>query len=352
NTGITKANAVVEKYNCSVIFPVFKNEENEPTDWNDLHVLEGIEEVKKQLITAPNKMKILKAINVYDFLAANIKQKESIIFPIISSQSLNMLFAKRGIGKTYAGLSIAYAVASGSDLWLWKVEKPRKVLFVDGEMPAITIQERLAKISSYFNKDLPNEDFLKIINQDFQEKSIPDLCLKEGQEAIEQHLDGVELLILDNLSTLCRSGRENEAESWNPIQEWLLSLRKRNISVLIVHHSGKNGETSRGTSKREDILDTIIVLKRPKDYSAEQGARFEIHYDKSRNFSGKEAEPFEVILENNIWKTKTIEDSQLIQVLELSKSNLTQREIAFEMDISLATVNRLLKKAKGAKDGN
>jgi hypothetical protein len=30
-------------------------------------------------------------------------------------------------------------------------------------------------------------------------------------------------------------------------------------------------------------LDTVIALRRPKDYSPEQGARFEIHFEKLRN---------------------------------------------------------------------
>ena len=34
-------------------------------------------------------------------------------------------------------------------------------------------------------------------------------------------------------------------------QEWLLRLRRRGVSVLIVHHAGKGGE-QRGKSRRED----------------------------------------------------------------------------------------------------
>ena len=30
-------------------------------------------------------------------------------------------------------------------------------------------------------------------------------------------------------------------------------------------------------------LDTVIALRRPEDYSPEQGARFEIHFEKLRN---------------------------------------------------------------------
>jgi hypothetical protein len=79
-------------------------------------------------------------------------------------------------------------------------------------------------------------------------------------------LNDFDLIVLDNLSTLVRSGRENESESWLPVQEWALQLRKRGKSILFVHHAGKTGQ-QRGTSKKEDVLDTVISLKRPKDYS-------------------------------------------------------------------------------------
>ena len=34
-------------------------------------------------------------------------------------------------------------------------------------------------------------------------------------------------------------------------------------TVLFVHHSGKGGQ-QRGTSRREDVLDTVIALRYPK----------------------------------------------------------------------------------------
>ncbi len=41
----------------------------------------------------------------------------------------------------------------------------------------------------------------------------------------------------------------------------------------------------RGTSRREDVLDTVIQLKRPKDYEPEDGGRFEVHFTKHCGFT-------------------------------------------------------------------
>src|ERR1019366_4589741 len=79
----------------------------------------------------------------------------------------------------------------------------------------------------------------------------------------------IEILFIDSISTLCNSGRENEAESWLPIQEWAVGLRRRGVAVVFVHHAGKGG-AQRGTSRREDILDTVIHLVHPSDYRPEE----------------------------------------------------------------------------------
>jgi putative DNA primase/helicase len=49
NIGLTKAQEAANKYGCSVIHPKFINTESKPTDFNDLHILEGIEVVQAQL---------------------------------------------------------------------------------------------------------------------------------------------------------------------------------------------------------------------------------------------------------------------------------------------------------------
>ena len=118
--------------------------------------------------------------------------------------------------------------------------------------------------------------------------------------------------MLDNLSSLTAVINDNDAESWGPIQEWLLRLRRRGISVLIIHHSGKGGQ-QRGTSRREDVLDTSISLRRPADYSPTEGAKFEVHLEKARGVHGDEAKPFEAKLETRngvaVWTIRELEDA-------------------------------------------
>ncbi|MDX1949624.1 MAG: AAA family ATPase [Rickettsiales bacterium] len=287
-------------------------------------------------------------IALKEFMAKVIPPREMLLSPIIPTQGLVMLYALRGIGKTQVSLSIALAVASGKSLFSekWKCKKPSRVLFIDGEMPANVLQERLAvMIKDYDISSIS----LDIITPDMQEFGVPNLSEPEGQAKIEQHIhEDTKLIILDNLSTLCRSGKENDEDSWKLIQEWVLKLRSKGKSVLFIHHSNKGG-SQRGTSKKEDILDTVITLKRPQDYQNEQGARFEVHYEKSRGFYGDDAKPFEAWLNEGGWKISEIEDAELNRVIELHNDGLKQRDIATETGLNLSKVNRLIKKAEAEK---
>ncbi len=297
----------------------------------------------------PKDSRRLRAVDIGDFLSMEIPPREMVLAPVLPSQGLAMLYAARGVGKTFVGLGMAYAVATGGAFFRWQAPAPRKVLYIDGEMPAAAMQERLAQIVQGSEKEPPSTDFLRVITPDLQEDGIPDISSTEGQAAIEDYLEGVSLVIVDNLSTLCRYGRENEAESWEPMQEWMLSLRRRGISVLLVHHAGKGGN-QRGTSKREDCLDTVICLRRPPDYRAEDGARFEVHLEKARGVIGEDAKPFEARLEIRdnaaVWTTRDIEDRELEQVIELTGAGDTVRDIAEETGISKSKVNRLQKRAR------
>ncbi len=159
-------------------------------------------------------------------------------------------------------------------------------------MPLAELQLRLALIKAGMGVAIPNDGF-RILAADNTEAGI-NLSSDEGQQALEPHLVNTDLLILDNLSTLLASGSEGASDAWLPMQNWLLRLRRKGIAVLLVHHAGVNGR-QRGTSRREDALDTVIALRRPADYSPEEGARFEVHIEKARALVGEGALPFEAV---------------------------------------------------------
>src|SRR4030095_3199098 len=157
------------------------------------------------------------------------------------------------------------------------------------------------------------------------------------------------VLILDNLSTLASGMKENEADSWELVNNWLLDLRRRKIAVVIVHHAGRSGEM-RGTSKREDNVFWIIALDdAKKNADDKRGARFISRFTKPSRNTQDEVPAYEwhFVTEDSAVVTVSCKLAQTMDVfLGLIEDAVTEAaHITQEMKASPATVSRLAKKA-------
>lgn len=277
------------------------------------------------------------------FLGIEFPPREILLAPWLLSSSINMLAAYRGTGKTWASLSIAMAVASGGQFLTFQAPEPRRVLYLDGEMPATQLQERIRGLMPMMPKF--NADNLSIVSPDLQTKALPDISTLTGQLELDDWTQSADLVIVDNLSSLARTGIENEAESWNAVASWALRMRREGRAVLFIHHTGKAGQ-QRGTSKREDLLDTSVILSRPED--AQNGAAFTWEWSKARGLHGHDMDPLLVELITNpagnlTWNSKREGDRRLHEIKQLRDEGRTVRQIAAELDLSRSAVGRYLK---------
>jgi hypothetical protein len=291
----------------------------------------------------------IRPLTAAEFLQLELPPRQKILAPWVPEKGLVMVYSPRGMGKTLFGMSSAYVIGiGGSFLGFSALSKPRKILYVDGEMPAPTLQERLAAIVGGFVQQPPGDDFFRILISDLSSVGLPDLASPEGQSWLDAQVGDAEVIILDNISTLVRSGKENEAEAWLPVQSWMLGHRRAGKAIIFLHHAGKGG-AQRGTSRREDVLDTVISLRRPADYLPEQGARFEVHFEKTRGFHGEEARPFEAKYEVRdgvaVWTRTEIVDAERARVVAALKDGMSIRDVAEAVGMHRSKVERLRKKA-------
>jgi hypothetical protein len=311
---------------------------------------------------ATPKAEPIKALNVRELLELEVQPRDYILEPVLRTRETAMIWAWRGTGKTYVNLTMAYAIASGGEVFKWKAPKARRVVYIDGEMPIETLKERLASIVNGANEEPPDDDYLRIVTADVQELPLPNLTTPEGQAIFEPQIKDAEVIFLDSISTLCWGGRgENDSDSWLPLQQWALRLRREGKTVIFVHHAGKGG-TQRGTSRREDVLDLSIHLSQPSDYQPDQGARFEVHFLKTRGILGDAAKPFEATLVvrdgRAEWQVQDLADVMLARAAELFNDGLTIRDAAEELKISRSRAHRLRQRAiaegllrRGTTDG-
>jgi putative DNA primase/helicase len=295
------------------------------------------------------------AIRVLDFsemVSREAPKREFIADPWLYEKALAMVFAWRGVGKTLFGLWLAFAIATGGEFLRYTAPRPRRVLYADGEMSFAMMQERVKGIQEAHGGRQPEPGLFRIITPDEQplEHPIPDLSTPAGQSRFEETLQGVEVLFLDNVSTLFRSRTQNEQEAWMMIQPWALSLRRRGIVVVFVHHAGKGGD-QRGDSAREDCLDVVVKLTRPQGYRMTEGARFQIEFTKARGLHGPDVDEFEAHLGkdahgNLIWSMRDANDTRLIEVANRKRTGLSVREISAGLKMPRSTVQDLVRRAE------
>jgi len=108
----------------------------------------------------------------------------------------------------------------------------------------------------------------------------------------------------------------------------------------------------RGTSRREDTLDYVLSLKRPRDYDPQQGCAFEIHFTKARGLWGKDVRAINAKFETDPqgtvarWVWSYADDCLLMDVAELATEGKSLAEIGKVLGISKAMAQRRLDKAR------
>ena len=324
------------------------------SDFNDLIREKGadLEKLKHLILEAPvvepPEDSGLRIITPAELEQLPVPERTMLVAPWLPDQGLAMIHAQRGVGKTYFVLGLSFALTHGQQFLHWTVPRAVEVLYLDGEMPANLLKQRVQQFRTMFPGEPDAE--LRLITPDLQDRPMPDISTEEGQRLVDRHVTkDTKLIVVDSLSTLVRTGTENEADSWLPVQTWALRHRAHGRSVLFVHHSGKGG-LQRGTSRREDVLDTVILLKRPKNYCAEEGAVFEVIFEKSRGITGADAVSFEVAMRMEdgtmTWVTSSGAENMLSKVVDLQKAGLSQKDIARELEVSAPRVSYLMKVAR------
>ncbi len=267
--------------------------------------------------------------------------------------SLVMVFGPRGIGKTMLQLGLTAGLVTGTKFLAWDVSAPVGVLYIDGEMPLDELRNRTTALLS----NPPKAPLHFLTSEVVYNKTQRDLTLTSSavQEEITAMLDArpdIRVVIFDNISSLFVGIDEDRKRDWEPINAWLVRLRHRGLSVILVHHAGKGGN-QRGTSGREDALDVVIQLDRPSQYDAREGCHFELKFTKARSVKGDDVTPLDIRLTDEAGRVqlhcKPLEESKLDQVIRLYEDGLTSpSDVAEELGITKGYASKLLRKAKAS----
>ena len=300
-------------------------------------------ETPEARLRAPTPAELPLVIGADILRKAKPADRATLLGPVLPRASLTLLYGTRGVGKTFLALSMALAVASGGAILRWRAQKPARVLYVDGEMPRAMLVERLAALAAGAEL-LPAADNLRLLASEGDAGSRIDLATEDGRARIAEACDGTDLLVLDSLSVLLRNRSIEAGRAWTDVEDWLLGLRRRGLAVLIVRNGNMRRDGS-DSSRHADVVDTAIALRRPDDYEAFEGARFDLRFTKGRALLGTAAQPFEAALYRKDgllrWFVSSREDALVARAAGLFFEGFTVREVASRLRISKSAAHRL-----------
>jgi KaiC/GvpD/RAD55 family RecA-like ATPase len=299
---------------------------------------------------------LLRAIDVVTELPTHpFPERETLLTPFVETGSLSLIYGPPGVGKTRFATGIAVALAQGGTVGRYHAHRSTRVLYVDGELQGHRVRAIFAQARTTVAGGPPEPGFLSLITPDAQPDAfLPNLATPATQRALLARIDaaGAEVVFLDNLSCLWSVEDDNASSQWDDLQSFLLTLRRRGIATVLLHHAGKSGKQL-GTSKKEFIVDTTIKLSRPDDYDASQGTRFAVEYEKARGFiAGAERFEAALVTEEGVdrWKHYVPTDPRLdalqtaIDALHARKIEPSLNALAKETGLNRSTVHRLLQR--------
>ena len=291
-------------------------------------------------------------LEIDDFLSLEFPPRKSLLHPIVKEGSIGMVYGPRGVGKTLLAQSITEAIVRGEPFGPWLPGTPVPCLYLEGEMPAQDVQERFRALGKGGARKEPLYIYSDAYayEQGLPKARISDRKWQKQMKEILLELD-VKFWVVDNLASLAPGVDEILKKDYDPINQFFLELRFAGITTQVIHHSGKIGQ-QRGTSAHEDNIDSTIKLSYPPDYSQEQGARFNVTFEKARlrQQELQYTKPLEFQLAEDdtghfIWTYKTTAVANKVKILELLDEGLSQKEISDQLEVDKGYVSRVKKKA-------
>lgn len=301
-----------------------------------------------------------------ELLAASYPAPEFALEPLLPHPGLMMVYGPTGIAKTYFAIALGLAIASGHQILNYKSAVRRGVMYVDGELGNRAMQGRVRKMLS--GHEFQPEGFYTLTRDDQAGGMIPDLNELAAQTMLLDAIpDDVDVVILDNLSTLTSShgngssDSANSWDSWDDMQRLLLSLRRRGLSTIVVHHANKGGVAQSGTERKVHVMDTVVSLrwhKPPEGEGQQHDTVIEVHVVKGRNLPRGELEPFIATLSGSAadregnqtlaWTTEDLGPKKAEQIESMLKMGMPISQIVTELGCASSFAYRVKDRLEGA----
>lgn len=201
-------------------------------------------------------------------------EKEWIIDQVIGPGDICVLYGAPGCGKTFVGINLIVAACTGVQ-WAGRfgIARPLNVAYCAGEgFSGLPARFRAATVANRIT-NLPNFTFFRAVPQlHIDKESLTEITILQFvAEWKERQANGevgkLDVIVIDTLSTASIGAEENSNTDMNKIAKYCrwASNELGGCATMLVHHTGKNGETERGATALRGAADCMIHIKRKSD---------------------------------------------------------------------------------------
>jgi hypothetical protein len=197
-------------------------------------------------------------VNWPDLWDVNLMVEDWLVQPVLARGRGHAIFAAAGVGKSWFTLELATAVATGRPIHPRPAREPMHVLYLDYEMTADDLRDRLDSFGYDADTDLSHLHYALL-------PTIPPLDTSDGGyivvEAAKHYR--VELVVVDTTARAV-GGEENDANVYRAFYEHTgKPLKQAGIAWVRLDHAGKEvSKGQRGSSAKNDDVDVVWRLER------------------------------------------------------------------------------------------
>ena len=234
------------KYGARMVMPAIEGDANDYAQaGHDLSAL-LIQQTGSAVI---DKLKVVFG----DQLGSEYEAPDELVEGLMTIGSSVVVYGDSNSGKTFWALSVATAIATGTDCYGRKTD-PGLVVYLASESPS-SIRSRMQAIKKYHGCNLENLAMVPVpmnfYNGDQDAQDVIELV-----RAIEQiKKKRVRLIIGDTLARMSAGANENSGEDMGPVMARFDQVaQSTGAALMIIHHNGKDAAKGArgwsGTSKR------------------------------------------------------------------------------------------------------
>jgi len=298
----------------------------------------------------------------------DIEKPRLLLAPWLREGQVTFIYGHYGTGKSLLAINIAMLLALNLDnaaewdIGEWQVKNPTGCLYVDGEMGAVELRERIDQFT-YLGE--PQYKMLGFPLPEYQLATEHDFVLAERGNQLQiiswlKDNPDYKLLILDSVTTLFGLTDENSNAEWNiKVNPLLRDLKALGVATIILHHSGKDEKRGlRGASAMGAMAHNIFGLTNHGSKNVDEGeAYFTLKKHKQRS-GGFQFKSFDIHYSQNHHQTQTIWETEIgtqttedfdetqQQILKLLAGRSSQKNIAEKVNCSASWVTQVKNKAR------